>query len=201
MPKIPTRPRSGASHCERGEAIDESRANPKIASAAWPVARDGRRFGGLLWKLRIAIVKLKANSCVQRLAKTAPGYSFLAPVPSTSTRSSCCAAQANRQLGERKMKVVQIEMMLSRAEASALRSVLDEYVKAIQYLESNQPQNLPEHSAQERDAIITALTAVENALQQAPAVIDGMGELLRLSQDPTWTSPAFTLAAAAATEH
>ena len=29
------------------------------------------------------------------------------------------------------MKVVQIEMMLSRAEASALRAVLDEYVKAI----------------------------------------------------------------------
>jgi hypothetical protein len=99
------------------------------------------------------------------------------------------------------MKVVQIEMMLSRAEASALRSVLDEYVKAIQYLESNQPQNLPEHSAQERDAIITALTAVENALQQTPAVIDGMGELLRRGQDPTWASPAFTLAAAAATEH
>ena len=104
------------------------------------------------------------------------------------------------------MKVVQIEMMLSRAEASALRAVLDEYVKAIQYLESNQPQNLPEHSSQERDAVITALTAVENALQQAPAVIDGMGELLRrsqdlISQDSTWPSPAFTLAAAAATEH
>ena len=81
------------------------------------------------------------------------------------------------------MKVVQIEMMLSRAEASALRAVLDEYVKAIQYLESNQPQNLPEHSSQERDAVITALTAVENALQQAPAVIDGMGELLRRSQN------------------
>ena len=76
------------------------------------------------------------------------------------------------------------------------------YVKAIQYLESNQPQNLPEHSSQERDAVITALTAVENALQQAPAVIDGMGELLRRSQDTTWPpSPAFTLAAAAATEH
>jgi hypothetical protein len=81
------------------------------------------------------------------------------------------------------MKVVQIEMMLSRAEALALRAVLDEYIKAIQYLESNQPQNLPEHSAQERDAVITALTAVENALQEAPGVIDGMGELLRRGQD------------------
>jgi hypothetical protein len=70
-------------------------------------------------------------------------------------------------------------MMLSRAEASALRAVLDEYVKAIQYLESNQPQNLPEHFGQERDAVITALSAVENALQVAPEVIDGMGELSR----------------------
>jgi hypothetical protein len=99
------------------------------------------------------------------------------------------------------MKVVQIEMMLSRAEASALRAVLDEHIKAIQYLESNQPQNLPDHSAQERDAIITALTAVENALQETPGVIDGMGELLRRTKDPTWTSPAFTIAAATTTEH
>ena len=81
------------------------------------------------------------------------------------------------------MRVVQIEMMLSRAEATALRAVLDEHIKAIQYLESNQPQNLPEHSGQERDAIITALTAVENALQETPGVIDGMGELLRRSED------------------
>ncbi len=95
------------------------------------------------------------------------------------------------------MKVVQIELMLSRAEASALRVVLDEYVKAIQYLESNQPQNLPEHFGRERDAIITALTALENALHAAPEVIDGIGELLRRGQDPTWASPAFTLAAAA----
>ena len=99
------------------------------------------------------------------------------------------------------MKVVQIEMMLSRAEALALRAVLDEYIKAIQYLESNQPQNLPEHSAQERDAVITALTAVENALQEAPGVIDGMGELLRRGQDPTWASPDFTVAATRAAEH
>ncbi len=99
------------------------------------------------------------------------------------------------------MKVIEIELMLSRAEASALRAVLDEYVKAIQYLENNQPQNLPEHFGRERDAIVTALTAVENALQQAPRVIDGMGELLRRGQDPTWAGPAFTLAAAAATEH
>jgi hypothetical protein len=75
------------------------------------------------------------------------------------------------------VKVVQIELMLSRAEASALRAVLDEYVKAIQYLESNQPQNLPEHFRRERDAVITALTAVENALHEAPELIDGMGEL------------------------
>ncbi len=97
------------------------------------------------------------------------------------------------------MKVVQIELMLSRAEASALRVVLDEYVKAIQYLESNQPQNLPEHFGRERDAVITALTAVENALQEAPAVIDGMGELsCRGEVKPrTWVSPAFTLTAAA----
>jgi hypothetical protein len=80
-------------------------------------------------------------------------------------------------VGEVKVKVVEIELMLSRAEASALRTVLDEYVKAIQYLESNQPQNLPEHFGRERDAVIAALTAVENALQEAPEVIDGMCEL------------------------
>ncbi len=99
------------------------------------------------------------------------------------------------------MKVVEIELMLSRAEASALRAVLDEYVKAIQYLESNQPQNLPEHFGRERDAVIAALTAVENALQEAPEVIDGIGELSRRGRDSTWASPAFTLTAAAATEH
>jgi hypothetical protein len=95
------------------------------------------------------------------------------------------------------VKVVQIELMLSRAEASALRVVLDEYVKAIQYLECNQPQNLPEHFGRERDAVVRALTAVENALHAAPEVIDGIGELLRRGQNPTWASPAFTLAAAA----
>ena len=100
------------------------------------------------------------------------------------------------------MRVVQIEMMLSRAEATALRAVLDEHIKALQYLESNQPQNLPEHSGQERDAIITALTAVENALQETPGVINGMGELLRRSEDSTWTSAAYKrAAAAAAAEH
>lgn len=77
------------------------------------------------------------------------------------------------------MKVVRVELMLSRAEALALRGVLDDYVKTIQYLESNQPQNLPEHFSQERDAVITALTAVENALQGAPEIIDGIGELSR----------------------
>jgi len=87
--------------------------------------------------------------------------------------------------------------MLSRAEASALRVVLDEYVKAIQYLESNQPQNLPEHFGRERDAVVRALTAVENALHAGPEVIDGIGELLRRGQNPTWASPAFTLGAAA----
>jgi hypothetical protein len=80
---------------------------------------------------------------------------------------------------EVKVKVVQIELLLSRAEASALRAVLDEYVKAIQYLESNQPQNLPEHFGRERDAILTTLTAVENALHAAPEVIDGIGEMIR----------------------
>lgn len=101
------------------------------------------------------------------------------------------------------MKVVQIEMMLSRAEASALRGVLDECVKAIQYLESNQPQNLPENSAQQRDAIITALTAVENALHAAPEMIDGLGVLgcRGNSEIRLGSSPAFTLTATAATEH
>jgi len=45
------------------------------------------------------------------------------------------------------------------------------------------------------------LTAVENALQETPGVIDGVGELLRRTKDPTWTSPAFTIAAATTTEH
>jgi hypothetical protein len=87
------------------------------------------------------------------------------------------------------MKVVQIELMLSRAEASAFRAVLGDYVTAIQYLENNQPQNLPDDFLQERDAVLTVLTAVENALQEVPRIIDGMGELLRRSQDSTRASP------------
>ena len=99
------------------------------------------------------------------------------------------------------MKVVQIEMMLSRAEATALRAVLNEYIKAIQYLESNQPQNLPEHSAQERDAVITALTAVENALQEAPELSTEWANCCGEAKIHLAPSPAFTVAAAAATEH
>jgi hypothetical protein len=99
------------------------------------------------------------------------------------------------------MKVVQIEMMLSRPEASALRAVLNEYVKAIQYLESNQPQNLPEHAGQQRDAIITALTAVENALQETPGDIGVLSERPPRGKEPGWTTPAFALAAASGTEH
>ncbi len=110
-----------------------------------------------------------------------------------STRNYSLAARVRLFVwsGGVKVKVIEIELMLSRAEASALRAVLDEYVKAIQYLESNQPQNLPEHFGRERDAVIAALTAVENALQEAPEVIDGMGELssrweteIRLGQAP-----------------
>jgi hypothetical protein len=104
---------------------------------------------------------------------------------------------------EIKVKVVQIELLLNRADASALRAVLDEYVKAIRYLENNQPQNLPEHFDRERDAIVTTLTAVENALHAAPEVIDGIGELIRrgAAEIRLGPAPAFTLAAPAMTEH
>jgi hypothetical protein len=84
------------------------------------------------------------------------------------------------------MKVVQIEVI--RAQASAFRAMLDNCITMIQYLESGQPQNLPEHF-EEKDTVITALTAVENELQEALAVIDGMGELSRRGQGSTKASP------------
>ena len=97
------------------------------------------------------------------------------------------------------MKVIEIELMLSRAEASALRAVLDEYVKAIQYLENNHRKTFQSISVGKR----RHYHSLDGRGKRAPtdaAVIDGMGELLRRGQDPTWAGPAFTLAAAA-TEH
>jgi hypothetical protein len=80
------------------------------------------------------------------------------------------------------MKIAQIELMRSRAEALAVRAMLDNYIKLIQYLESSQPQNLPQHFDQEKDSIIPTLTGVENELQEVLRGINEMGKLSRRGQ-------------------
>jgi len=72
------------------------------------------------------------------------------------------------------MKPVRIEVMLSREEASELREMLDRHIGVIQYLESNQPQNLREHVDQERNAVIALQVALENSLREASVADDGL---------------------------
>ena len=67
---------------KRLRSLRARRSKPKvtddasIALSAWPVARDGRPFGFLLWKLRIALAESKANSYAKRLAKPHQQFFF-----------------------------------------------------------------------------------------------------------------------------
>jgi hypothetical protein len=66
------------------------------------------------------------------------------------------------------MEEVQIQAALRRAEATALREMLDRHLATIQYLENSQPQNLPEEIEQERHAVVLLIMAIENALRRTP---------------------------------
>ena len=67
------------------------------------------------------------------------------------------------------MVTVEVRVILSVEQASALHRVLDRQLEAIQYIEKREAQNLPPEIKREKEAIAQFLPALEGAMQLADA--------------------------------